>query len=120
MHYFEKTIVFGHTPFEDVLFHLPYKVGIDTGLVYGSMLSCVEIRDERVYQIELKEKTVKEYSFADKGGDWPQFHQKGKSEAAKLAQEKLAERKRAEKESEGEGEEAPEPLVEEGVKVEST
>jgi serine/threonine protein phosphatase 1 len=73
MHYFEKTVVFGHTPFEDVLFHLPYKIGIDTGLVYGSALTCVEVRDEQVFQIELKEKKIREYSFADKGAEWPQF-----------------------------------------------
>lgn len=31
IHYFDKTVIFGHTPYQDVMFHRPYKIGIDTG-----------------------------------------------------------------------------------------
>ncbi|HVN29620.1 MAG TPA: metallophosphoesterase family protein, partial [Candidatus Binataceae bacterium] len=35
-------VVFGHTPMRGVMIDLPYKLGIDTGLVYGGKLTCVE------------------------------------------------------------------------------
>jgi serine/threonine protein phosphatase 1 len=38
----EFTIVFGHTPFETPLV-TPRKIGIDTGAVYGNMLTAVEL-----------------------------------------------------------------------------
>lgn len=38
-----KTIVFGHTPLREVLGDLPYKIGIDTGCVYGGMLTALEL-----------------------------------------------------------------------------
>jgi serine/threonine protein phosphatase 1 len=50
-HFFDRPIVFGHTPYEDVMFNFPYKVGIDTGCVYGNKLSCVEFRDRKVIQV---------------------------------------------------------------------
>jgi serine/threonine protein phosphatase 1 len=50
-HSFPYTVVFGHTPQREVLFHLPYKVGIDTGLVYGGKLSCLEITERKLLQI---------------------------------------------------------------------
>jgi serine/threonine protein phosphatase 1 len=52
IHYFEKTIIFGHTPHRDVFCHLPFKVGIDTGLVYGNMLTCLELNESNVFQIK--------------------------------------------------------------------
>ena len=51
-HRLGKTVVFGHTPFEDVLLHLPFKIGIDTGLVYGNKLSVVELVHGTLYQVE--------------------------------------------------------------------
>ena len=45
------TVVYGHTPQPEVRFHLPYKVGIDTGLVYGGRLSCLEWTDKVLYQV---------------------------------------------------------------------
>jgi serine/threonine protein phosphatase 1 len=51
-HNLGKTVVFGHTPFEDVMLHLPYKIGIDTGLVYGNRLTVVELVEGGVYQID--------------------------------------------------------------------
>jgi serine/threonine protein phosphatase 1 len=52
IHHFEKTVVFGHTPYWEVLFHLPYKIGIDTGLVYGNRLSCIELNQKQIFQIK--------------------------------------------------------------------
>jgi len=64
MHYFKKTVIFGHTPYQDVLLHLPYKVGIDTGLVYGNMLSCVELLNGHVFQVAWQEKEVSTTTFS--------------------------------------------------------
>jgi serine/threonine protein phosphatase 1 len=52
-HNLGKTVVFGHTPFADVFLHMPYKIGIDTGLVYGNLLSVTELVDGTLLQIEL-------------------------------------------------------------------
>jgi serine/threonine protein phosphatase 1 len=41
---FEKTVVFGHTPFPEPLVQ-PGKIGIDTGAVYGNRLTCVRLPD---------------------------------------------------------------------------
>jgi serine/threonine protein phosphatase 1 len=67
-HELGKTIVFGHTPYEDVLIHLPYKVGIDTGLVYGNKLSCVELVEGDLYQVDFGEMDVKVASLKDRLG----------------------------------------------------
>ena len=50
-HNLANTVVFGHTPQRAVFFDLPYKVGIDTGLVYGGKLSCLEWTEKKLYQI---------------------------------------------------------------------
>lgn len=50
-HNFSYTVVFGHTPHREVLFDLPFKVGIDTGLVYGGKLSCLEVMEKQLFQI---------------------------------------------------------------------
>jgi len=63
-----RTVVFGHTPYEDVLIHLPYKIGIDTGLVYGNKLSCVELVDGQLLQVEFGEQDVKVASLKDRLG----------------------------------------------------
>ncbi len=46
---FDKTVVFGHTPFVEPLV-LPDRIGIDTGAVYGGRLTCVELPARRFYQ----------------------------------------------------------------------
>jgi serine/threonine protein phosphatase 1 len=58
IHYLKKTIVFGHTPFEDIFLHLPYKIGLDTGCVFGNMLSCLELKQGRVLQLKKGSKAV--------------------------------------------------------------
>jgi len=50
-HPFPHTVLFGHTPMEEVFFHLPYKVGLDTGLVYGNLLSCLETTNKTLFQV---------------------------------------------------------------------
>ncbi len=45
------TVMFGHTPHREVLFDLPYKVGLDTGLVYGGKLSCLEVTEKKLLQV---------------------------------------------------------------------
>lgn len=52
------TVLFGHTPRREVLFHLPYKIGLDTGLVYGNQLTCLEVEEKVLYQINRGGKKV--------------------------------------------------------------
>jgi serine/threonine protein phosphatase 1 len=39
---FEKTVIFGHTPFQKPFIYKK-KIGIDTGAVYGNKLTCLEL-----------------------------------------------------------------------------
>jgi serine/threonine protein phosphatase 1 len=48
-HSFEKTVVFGHTPFVKPLID-QYRIGIDTGAAYGGKLTCVELTQMKFYQ----------------------------------------------------------------------
>ena len=50
-HPFPYTVLYGHTPQRDVRLHLPFKVGLDTGLVYGNRLSCLELNHRDLWQI---------------------------------------------------------------------
>lgn len=45
------TVLFGHTPRREVLIDLPYKIGLDTGLVYGNKLSCFETSQKELFQV---------------------------------------------------------------------
>lgn len=63
IHYFKKTVIFGHTPFEDVMFHMPYKIGIDTGCVFGNQLSAIELKSRRILQIKAGSNSVLEKAF---------------------------------------------------------
>jgi serine/threonine protein phosphatase 1 len=58
-HKLGSTVVFGHTPMRTVLVDLPYKLGIDTGLVYGGKLTCIELTEGVVYQIGRGSRQVK-------------------------------------------------------------
>jgi serine/threonine protein phosphatase 1 len=57
-HPFPYTILFGHTPARDVLLDLPYKIGLDTGLVYWNKLSCLELESRELFQIRRGEREV--------------------------------------------------------------
>jgi serine/threonine protein phosphatase 1 len=64
-HALPYTVLFGHTPHREVFFDLPYKIGLDTGLVYGNQLSCLEVQDKTLFQIERRKKTVVRKSVAN-------------------------------------------------------
>ena len=61
-HRVDATVVFGHTPMRGVMIDLPYKLGIDTGLVYGGKLTCVEFNEGVLYQVDRGSKHVKSRS----------------------------------------------------------
>lgn len=65
-HPFPKTVVFGHTPYENVFFEPPFKIGIDTGLVYGNLLSCVELASQTIHQVRSGENKVTVKSFPER------------------------------------------------------
>jgi serine/threonine protein phosphatase 1 len=58
-HQLGMTVVFGHTPMRTVMIDPPYKMGIDTGLVYGGKLSCVELSEGVLYQVGRGSRQVK-------------------------------------------------------------
>ncbi|GIW41001.1 MAG: serine/threonine protein phosphatase [Candidatus Binatia bacterium] len=62
-HDFGFTVLFGHTPHREVFVDLPYKVGLDTGLVYGNKLSCLELGEPRLFQVRRGSKEVRELEF---------------------------------------------------------
>ncbi len=61
-HVLGETVVFGHTPMRGVLLDLPYKIGIDTGLVYGGKLTCIEFTEGVVGQVARGSRQVKSQS----------------------------------------------------------
>jgi serine/threonine protein phosphatase 1 len=58
-HQLPETIVFGHTPMRDVLVDLPYKIGIDTGCVYGGALTALDLPARVVHQVRRDERAVR-------------------------------------------------------------
>jgi len=58
-HGLPQTIVFGHTPHRSVLVDLPYKVGIDTGCVYGGALTALELPERTVHQVRFGERRMR-------------------------------------------------------------
>jgi serine/threonine protein phosphatase 1 len=63
-HPFPVTVLFGHTPQREVLLHLPFKIGLDTGLVYWNKLSCLELSERELLQIRRKERHIRRSSLA--------------------------------------------------------
>lgn len=59
VHRIDATVVFGHTPMRTVMVDLPYKLGIDTGLVYGGRLTCLEFSEGLAYQVARGTRQVK-------------------------------------------------------------
>jgi serine/threonine protein phosphatase 1 len=57
-----KTVIFGHTPHRRVVDGQPYRIGIDTGCVYGGALTCLSVPDGRVYQVRLGDREVHEHT----------------------------------------------------------
>jgi serine/threonine protein phosphatase 1 len=63
-HPFPYTVLYGHTPQRDVRLHLPFKIGLDTGLVYGNRLSCLELTQGELWQIARGARAVERRSLA--------------------------------------------------------
>jgi len=55
-----ETVVFGHTPHRRVVVDRPYKIGIDTGCVYGGALTCLVLPDDVVCQVRLGDNVIRE------------------------------------------------------------
>jgi serine/threonine protein phosphatase 1 len=72
-HVLPFTVLFGHTPQPTVLYDLPYKVGLDTGLVYGNMLTCLEVDEKVLYQISRGRRSVNGTSVQRKWNLAPAF-----------------------------------------------
>jgi serine/threonine protein phosphatase 1 len=58
VHHLPYTVLFGHTPQRAVFFNLPYKIGLDTALVYGNKLTCLEVSERVLFQIDRGKKGV--------------------------------------------------------------
>ncbi len=58
-HRLRQTVVFGHTPQREVLWHLPFKIGLDTGCVYGNKLSSLDFTSGTLLQVERASRNVK-------------------------------------------------------------
>jgi serine/threonine protein phosphatase 1 len=80
-HSLPYTVMFGHTPQREVLLDLPYKVGLDTGLVYGGKLSCLEVTEKKLLQVR---KGIRRVEVTDMALYW-------KKTAPRLAQSLAAE-----------------------------
>jgi serine/threonine protein phosphatase 1 len=65
-HRLPYTVLFGHTPQHEVFWDLPYKIGLDIGLVYGNLLSCLDTGAKMLYQIKRGKKSVKQISIEKK------------------------------------------------------
>lgn len=48
----EQVVIFGHTPMLSGLLFQKYKIGIDTGCVYGGKLSAIRLEDLKVFDIK--------------------------------------------------------------------
>jgi serine/threonine protein phosphatase 1 len=64
-HQLPYTIVYGHTPDREARVQLPYHIGLDTGLVYGNKLSCLDVTNERLLQVQRGGKRVLARDLAD-------------------------------------------------------
>lgn len=50
-HSFGKIVLYGHTPRRAVEIVPPYRIGLDTGLVYGGTLSCLHLEEAVLWQV---------------------------------------------------------------------
>lgn len=64
-HPFPYTVLYGHTPGPDVRLDLPFKLGLDTGVVYGNRLSCFELTTLELCQIARGARAVQRRSLTD-------------------------------------------------------
>lgn len=52
-------VVFGHTPHRRALIDLPFKIGIDTGCVYGGALTCLILPEGALLSVRRGDRTVR-------------------------------------------------------------
>lgn len=64
-HQFGKFVLYGHTPRREVEIVAPYRIGLDTGLVYGGALSCLELHDARLWQVQRYSSEVSQQSIGN-------------------------------------------------------
>lgn len=64
-HPYPFTVLYGHTPHRQIRIDLPYKIGLDTGLVYGNLLSCFELTRKELFQVRRGSSRVDTRSLAD-------------------------------------------------------
>jgi diadenosine tetraphosphatase ApaH/serine/threonine PP2A family protein phosphatase len=57
-------VVFGHTPHRRVVHQPPYRIGIDTGCVYGGALTCLMLPEGELYEVRLGDTAVRHHSLA--------------------------------------------------------
>jgi serine/threonine protein phosphatase 1 len=57
-------VVFGHTPQREARIELPFRIGLDTGLVYGNKLSCLDVGGRRLIQVGRTARRVVERDLA--------------------------------------------------------
>jgi len=58
-HPYPFTVLYGHTPHRQIRLDLPYKIGLDTGVVYGNFLSCFELSRKELFQVQRGSGAVK-------------------------------------------------------------
>lgn len=58
-------VLYGHTPYREVFVHLPFKIGLDTGLVYRNKLSCLETESFVLHQVSRGVRQVVRRPLAD-------------------------------------------------------
>jgi serine/threonine protein phosphatase 1 len=63
-HPYPYTVLYGHTPQRQIRVDLPHKIGLDTGLVYGNILSCFELSRKDLFQIHRGSRRVESSSLA--------------------------------------------------------
>ena len=63
-HSLGRTVVFGHTAAREIRLDLPYKIGIDTGCVYGGALTALSVTEGHVWQVRRGSTAVHERSLA--------------------------------------------------------
>ena len=70
-HPWAYTVLFGHTPQREVLVDVPFKIGLDTGLVYWNKLSCLELTEQLLFQLRRGERSVQHRPLRELHGSNP-------------------------------------------------
>lgn len=61
----EGVVVFGHTPYRNAFFGRDGKLGLDTGCVYGGMLSCVDLSSGWLHQVRRGDRRARRCDVAE-------------------------------------------------------